>query len=72
MSDLDVTLPNVRSDALQRRQLEALAFVGPSTLGAAPLVQPPSDTLDGEPARGTWRRDAHFQSERLASAGRCA
>jgi hypothetical protein len=44
MLDLDVTLPNVRSDAFQRLHLEALAFVGPSTLGAAPLVQPLSDT----------------------------
>jgi hypothetical protein len=44
MSDLDVTLPNVRPDVFQRPHLEALTFLGPSTLGAAPLVQPLSDT----------------------------
>jgi hypothetical protein len=44
MSDLDVTLPNFRFDAFQRPHLEALTFVGPSTLGAAPVVQPLSDT----------------------------
>ncbi len=56
MSDLDVTLPNVRSDAFQRPHLEALTFVGPSMLGAAPLVQPTHETASLLEVRGAETR----------------